>query len=323
MNNLKFPILFLLTLLPSELIHGQRENKFFRKDYTYIESTESFYKIHTLFKKWVDAKKTCEMEGATFFYPDDKFEFDAVTTYWNTTQPFEWISIGISAQMAKGVFETVDGVSIMDVYNKWKPGEPNDSHNNEDCVVIHRNDGLMNDDDCAKSFPFICKKTLASLEWNVNCDIPNTDYAYSDVLGRCYKMYLTPMTWSEAYRVCSADQSYLAIINTKEEADHLVNMTRLAPKDKVRGKYLAGAVFLGFHNKNKDGWTTIKGGALDNSGYTQWGNGQPDGGDKELCGSMFYNGQLNDISCTQTCLFICEHDVSSTFDERFADLEQE
>lgn len=62
-----------------------------------------------------------------------------------------------------------------------------------------------------------------------------------------------------AHSTCIAEQSHLAIINSQEEADFLVNMTTEAPKNRYRGPYLAGAVHLGFHNIFRDGYTTVKG----------------------------------------------------------------
>ena len=51
------------------------------------------------------------MEGATLFYPDDDDEANTVINYWNETQPFSWVFIGISTPNVKQVFETVDGES--------------------------------------------------------------------------------------------------------------------------------------------------------------------------------------------------------------------
>lgn len=48
---------------------------------------------------------------------------------------------------------------------------------------------------------------------------------------------------------------------------------------------------------------------LSESGYTEWGGGQPDGKGAEKCGSMFYNGSLNDIRCDINLFFICEHEI--------------
>lgn len=57
----------------------------------------------------------------------------------------------------------------------------------------------------------------------------------------------------------------------------------------------------------------VTGTSVEESGYSDWAEGQPDGppGDvDERCGSMLYNGQLNDIRCDKKAFFICEHEVS-------------
>lgn len=62
---------------------------------------------------------------------------------------------------------------------------------------------------------------------------------------------------------------------------------------------------------------------LEDSGYSKWGGGQPDGKGQEKCGSMFYNGHLNDISCDRLLFFICEHEInllSNDFILRFGDV---
>ncbi|CAG9585295.1 unnamed protein product [Danaus chrysippus] len=217
------------------LTNCQEVAKFFRKDYDYIDSTKSFYKIHTIHRTWEDAKEMCDFEGSTLFYPYDEDEARAVINYWNQTQPFSWIFIGVSTPNAREVFETVDGLSISQVYDAWGPGEPSDAGGIEDCVVL-RNDGILIDDQCTRKLPFICKKTLSTLEWNKLCDLPDMDES------------------------------------------------------------------------------------LRRSGYTKWGVGQPDGKGKETCGSMFFNGKLNDISCDQRCFFICEHEpptLTTEYDFRF------
>ncbi|XP_053625135.1 macrophage mannose receptor 1 [Plodia interpunctella] len=301
--------------------YGQRENKFFRKDYHYLESVESFYKIQTIPRSWQVAKQICEWEGATLFYPENEVEANAVLGYVKEAQGYNHFWIGISSLLAKGVFETIDGLSLLDVYNKWATGEPNDGGGEEDCVVLNK-EGSMNDDGCWKKHPYICKKTLAFLEWNTACKMPYPDYKYNKELGRCYKFHLSPKNWTEAYTICSSELSFLAVIESQAEADFLQQLTSLAPKDNIPGNYLRGAVHLGYHNRNGNGWRTIKGTPLENSGYSRWGGGQPDGGDLERCGTMFYNGQLNDIACDRRCFFICENDDVdvNNFDDRFADI---
>ncbi|XP_032513844.2 macrophage mannose receptor 1-like isoform X1 [Danaus plexippus] len=299
------------------LTNCQEVAKFFRKDYVYIDSTKSFYKIHTIHRAWEDAKEMCDFEGATLFYPYDEDEAKAVINYWNQTLPFPWIFIGVSTPNVREVFETVDGLSISQVYDNWGLGEPNNAGGTEGCVVL-RKDGTLNDDKCAGKLPFICKKTLNTLEWNMLCDLPDMGYVYNE-LGRCYKFHLNPRSWYEAVKICDAEQSYLAIINSDAEADVLVNITKNAPKDDIEDtNYLNGAVHLGF--KFNHIWKTIKHESLRRSGYSQWGVGQPDGKGKETCGSMFFNGKLNDISCDLRCFFICEHEpaiLTTEYDFRF------
>ncbi|XP_073943839.1 uncharacterized protein isoform X1 [Choristoneura fumiferana] len=306
------------------LLDGQPRQKFFRKDYTFLEDSQAFYKIHTIHKTWQDAKKRCQMEGASLFYAEDEIEADAVQGLWNKTQPqFAWVYVGISDLLAKGVFETVDGRPVLDIYNNWGQGEPNDADGNEDCVILRR-DNTLNDDKCDRKYPFICKKSLLYLDWNTLCDIPDPSYVFNKDLGKCYKFHLTPMNWTDAHAMCSIEQSYLAIINSQAEADYLVKVTEEAPKSKIKGNFLSGAVYLGYHNRDDDGWKTIKGTTLEESGYTGWGNQQPDGGVNEPCGSMFYNGRLNDLGCHQKCFFICEHDIgllNSAVEERFGVME--
>ncbi|KAL0842207.1 hypothetical protein ABMA28_014368 [Loxostege sticticalis] len=289
-------IFYYLSLLVMTISYSQRDKKNFRKDYKYVEATESFYKFHTMSKKGQDAKDMCELEGATIFYPEDQNEADAIRQLWNETQVvLPRIYIGVASWIVKGVFETFDGRPINDVYSNWAPGEPNNANDNEDCVIMRR-DGTLNDVNCNDKNPFVCKKTISSLEWNTNCDMPNL-----------------------AYATCNAEQSYLAIVDSQAEADHLTRMTASALRDNVQGNLEQPAVFLGFH-KRRGVWSTTKGTKLVNSGYSKWGNQQPDGGDNETCGAMFYTGLLQDLKCDLKCFFICEHDVanlSNVFDDRY------
>lgn len=84
--------------------------KFFRDDYSYLEATEGFYKIHTSRKTWADAKQTCALEGASFFFPENRDEANAVITFWKSVQPtISWAFVGLSDIISEGIFETVDG----------------------------------------------------------------------------------------------------------------------------------------------------------------------------------------------------------------------
>lgn len=298
------------------------ELHFFRRDYTYNGDFASFYKVHTVSRSWADAKQRCHRESASLFFPDTQAEAQYATELISSkVNNFNYVWIGISDIISEGDFETITGKQIEETYADWENGEPNNVNDNEDCVIFTKA-GKMNDKDCKEKIPFICKKNLASVEWNALCDMADPSYMYNGDLGKCYKFHLRPMNWTSAHAICLAEQSYLAVINSQKEADYLVKMTKEAPKDRFKGHYLSGAVHLGFHNQLGEGYTTVYGTPLEESGYTHWGGGQPDGRDHEFCGSMFFNGGLNDMFCGSICFFICEHDIgafNSSFDERFGE----
>lgn len=87
----------------------QVSKRFFRKDYTYLLSTDNFYKIHTVPRTWGEAKVRCALEGAKLFYPQDANEAEAVIRLSTETQPFNWMFVGFTKAIAKEVFETIDG----------------------------------------------------------------------------------------------------------------------------------------------------------------------------------------------------------------------
>ncbi|XP_030038683.2 macrophage mannose receptor 1 isoform X1 [Manduca sexta] len=300
-------ILFLLQFVLDT--HGQPHNKQFRDDYTFIEETQSYYKYFSNSKTWHDALTTCAREGATLFYAEDKDEFEAVAKFW--TQFGDVIFVGISSFFSKGVFTSYDNKPLTDIYNNWFPGKPDDKNGEGNCVIMSKR-GQMEDLSCTQRWPFICKKTSTNVVWHHDCETPYDGYVLNEDLGRCYKFFLTPMNWTEALAVCNAEESYLAIINSKQEADYLKKLTEDAPKDKVRGDYTAGVVMLGFGNRFKQGWLSVKGATLEASGYSHWGYAQPDVDNKDLCGAMFYNGELTYSDCSPRSFFICEKEYTYT-----------
>lgn len=45
---------------------------------------------------------------------------------------------------------------------------------------------------------------------------------------------------------------------------------------------------------------------LKDTGYDEWGANQPDGVGKDHCGSILWNGRLDDVSCDLKAMFFCE-----------------
>ena len=65
------------------------------------------------------------------------------------------------------------GKPISKVYHYWRLGEPNNHGGEEDCVELYRS-GYLNDKSCDKKFRFICKKSLQTLQWNHDCNMPDS-----------------------------------------------------------------------------------------------------------------------------------------------------
>lgn len=57
----------------------------------------------------------CALEGASLFYPEDDNEAHAVLSFWNNTQPFWSVHVGISDLIVKGVFETIHGKNTYNI----------------------------------------------------------------------------------------------------------------------------------------------------------------------------------------------------------------
>ncbi|KAI5646938.1 lectin c-type domain-containing protein [Phthorimaea operculella] len=312
--------IFLYTLCAVHLAvftNAQQDKLFFRKDYTYLSDTESFYKIHTLPTTWQEAKKKCGAEGAVLWHPKDEDEVDTVIAFWNQTQQqnIAKVFVGLSDLFTEGVFLTVDGQSTLDVYSNWGVGQPDNYEGIEHCVQI-RWDRTLNDAPCNGKYRYICKKALKDLQWNKDCNFSRTDYVFSETLNRCYKFHSVPKNWTEAVSMCHAEQSYLAVINSQAEADFLVRLATKHHDDEAPGLTLRGQILSGFHNRLGEGWKTVKGEDLEASGYTAWRPSEPSG--DGLCGAFtfkkiwsFSPGHLNDSACDFCGFFVCEHEITN------------
>ncbi|XP_021181367.3 C-type mannose receptor 2 [Helicoverpa armigera] len=302
-------IVFLIVYFSADFSNGQRENKFFREDYTYIDEGKGFYKIHQHQQTWFAAKVVCAREGASLFFPENDAEAMAVVAFWERTAPSrERMLLGMSELLVTGDFVTIDGRPVTEVYNNWKPGEPNHLGGDEHCVNWHKG-GVLNDCPCDYRDDFICKKSIHTLEWNYLCNMSNMDYTYNRDAGKCYKVHTTPVTWTEAKAICEAEQTQLAVINNKADAEYLASLIESTPTPRTADNYMRGVYHMGFHNTYGAGWFTVKDLALTASPDMWWGNNIPKG--DYQCGSMFFNGQLNNIDCSTSSFFICEHEAQS------------
>ncbi|PSN30713.1 Hemolymph lipopolysaccharide-binding protein [Blattella germanica] len=118
--------------------------------------------------------------------------------------------------------------------------------------------------------------------------------------------------WIEAVQTCAEDGSYLVIINSREEAEAIINLLR---KNNVHGH----KPWVGVSDLFEEGnFVTIFNENMQNTGFKWWHPREPDGGTKENClwisywyhrnpqGKVFENYGLGDAPCAQKRPFICE-----------------
>ncbi|XP_022819535.1 C-type mannose receptor 2-like isoform X2 [Spodoptera litura] len=283
----------------------------FRSDYTYIAEQETFYKIHLTPLSWLEAKRICALEDAILFHPENVVESEAVFSFMKNATPWiHEIYVSLNDIDVEGMFQTIDGKLISDVYFNWRANEPNNSGGNEDCVAM-LDDGKMNDNDCSYKKYFVCKKPLHSVIWNSRCNMSSPDYTYSEQTGSCYKLHTKPVDWLEAFDTCRREQSNLAVINSQSEMNVLVNLTIYAPALVISKAYQKGIFHLGFENRYNNGWVTVEGMPMETQNATWWGGYYPGDECHNKCGGMFYNGYLVNNDCGMKSLFICEHKVNN------------
>jgi hypothetical protein len=83
---------------------------------------------------------------------------------WSTLNSFFTVWIGLNDTVTEGDFVWVSsGNMASGVYTKWATDEPNDAHDNEDCVEIIYTSGNWNDEICSQVWHYICEKESISM----------------------------------------------------------------------------------------------------------------------------------------------------------------
>lgn len=105
-------------------------------------------------KSWEEAEIACQAYGGHLTSIVDQAEntyiFNQIKSFTN-----ERFWIGYNDRKKENAFVWTDGSSA--TFTKWRSGEPN-NYNNEDCVEMNFRDGYWNDDNCALSMSYICKR---------------------------------------------------------------------------------------------------------------------------------------------------------------------
>ncbi|XP_037295649.1 C-type lectin domain family 4 member M [Manduca sexta] len=143
----------------------------YARDYEYIESVGSCYKIPRVVYPWNQAYAECQAEGAHLVVINSEAEMLAVKNIINTkpsvlgaTTSYFFFA-GFRAEPAQDgkpkVFKTIFNQTLEEAgYSQWSPNEPNNFDNKEDCGTLFKNDGNFNDVICSHPYAFICEKEV-------------------------------------------------------------------------------------------------------------------------------------------------------------------
>ncbi|XP_046734945.1 hemolymph lipopolysaccharide-binding protein-like [Diprion similis] len=132
------------------------------------------------------------------------------------------------------------------------------------------------------------------------------DYTYTPGIGG-YKVHTRAVPWNEGRLICNQEGGYLAILNSKAEANVVGELFRNAPP--ITGSTSEQFAAIGFHDRFRQGqFVTIHSQTLEKAGFSEWADGQPDNWhNNEHCGSLYKRtGKLNDVNCDIPLGFICE-----------------
>lgn len=251
-----------------------RRVPFYRKDYTYIEEFDAFYKLHWDLSgtNWNLAFMTCDDEGATLFYPKIKGEWalvknltDKMTEVPNVTEIF----VGFHNEFDLGEFITVDGHSTPYPLDVNSP----QSDLRDNCVTMNIDNGMFHEDICIRTdstpLPFVCKKTD-----DESCPTIDRGYKYVKSSRKCYKINKKPHMWQDAMKTCFMEGGILAVIENSAQAkdvydiiddsNYFVGVRRLFSQSDyytVKGQKFSDMYIHSYNNPNADcGTITTNGG---------------------------------------------------------------
>ena len=125
----------------------------------------------------------------------------------------------------------------------------------------------------------------------------------------CYKSFRSPKTWENAKEECEKWNASLVKIESREENDFI--------KTKVTQTHTSDDYWIGLSDSDReDDWKWTDGTQLDQDGYKNWADNQPDNYlNNEHCVVILIrtkefspelNGKWNDQPCSNGMYFICQ-----------------
>ncbi|XP_014360259.2 lymphocyte antigen 75-like [Papilio machaon] len=302
-------VLYGLKLLSAiELCVSQRPN--YREDFRFEKAFNSFYKLHSA-ASWSNARIRCEAEGSHLMVPDTLDEADAMPLLIaSTLTTYEGVYVGIHDFYTERYFVTIKGSklrdSILDLL--WEAEQP--VHGGGRCVAMRRN-GRFYVNPCTNQLPFICKTKANRVSYYQECDTFDSRWKLGNN-GSCYITHAEPQTWHEAHGTCLSAGGYLAILDTRDEAEYIREQFKNVDQVKTPGDF----AFLGFSDLFQAyHYRTVHGKPLNR--FLDWDLKCPqsDGAktNADRCGGIRRSGLLATADCTHPSIFFCEKPAKGTY----------
>ncbi|XP_058889912.1 macrophage mannose receptor 1-like [Acipenser ruthenus] len=173
------------------------------------------YYISSDVKSWPDARSDCEMRGGDLMSISTVQERTWIRTQIGVSNIY-WI--GLNDVVSEGVWEWSDGSPFLEELQNWRPGQPDNWQDNEDCVQFAASDSARwNDEFCTVARNYICKRLTPNPP--TQCDTANGWELFG---SNCYKLKNEPhKSWFSARRDCVTEGGDLVSI-LKEDEEHYV-----------------------------------------------------------------------------------------------------
>lgn len=260
----------------------------------------------TTVKTWMDASTYCQTLGGNLpsFHINSNDSILATMLSSYRGKPF-WI--GFNDRDQENGYVWSDGSAVD--YTNWNPGEPNDFHGYEDCVVYNPGGG-WNDQNCYFSSRFVCAvprganfTSVPPPPTGVPSQTCGNDPSWLLYNGNCYQ--LSPSTgdnsslsWYDANNYCMNEQSNLVSMHSQDEHSFILSLITQR-EAKIWGYW------IGLNSLSGDSFQWTDQSPVD---FDFWTPNEPNNYfGSEQCTEMKRSyGLWNDDHCSTQLAFICK-----------------
>ncbi|XP_078665818.1 uncharacterized protein LOC144908161 [Branchiostoma floridae x Branchiostoma belcheri] len=176
----------------------------------------------------------------------------------------------------------------------WRPGQPS-PRRRRNASLLESNSADPHGPRFEPQLGHVVEGFLSSV---ISDECPKPGYDHFTDNGVCYKSFAEEKTYDEAKQTCAEDGGMLAM-----------------PKDEATNTFIYGLGYgdvdrwIGLSDAaSEDNWVFEDGQTLESTGYNNWDQGEPQGGEAENCVVLRSENPTtwNDLGCNDNKRFICQ-----------------